>query len=60
MRDVGIEPPGVVARLMGLDSLPTSTVPDHDRSNRNLWSDFYAMEYINGAKEAGMDFLGIL
>ncbi|CAL2269029.1 unnamed protein product [Prunus armeniaca] len=43
--------PGVVARLMGLDSLPTSTVPDHDRSNRNLWSNFYAMEYINVPKK---------
>ncbi|XP_021821279.1 uncharacterized protein LOC110762877 [Prunus avium] len=70
----GSRAPGVVARLMGLDSLPTSTVPepsstvpepsssllfdsqslrapDHDRSNGNLWSDFYAMEYINVPKK---------
>ncbi|PQP94549.1 uncharacterized protein Pyn_36030 [Prunus yedoensis var. nudiflora] len=70
----GSRAPGVVARLMGLDSLPTSTVPelsstvtetsssllfdsqslrapDHDRSNHNLWSDFYAMEYINVPKK---------
>lgn len=63
----GNRAPGVVARLMGLDSLPTSTVPepsssllfdsqslrapDHDRSNRNLWRDFYAMEYINVPKK---------
>ncbi|KAM0994780.1 hypothetical protein FF1_010290 [Malus domestica] len=61
--------PGVVARLMGLDSLPASTAPDpelssallfdsqslkasqHERSGRNLWSDFYATEYINVPKK---------
>ncbi|XP_062004505.1 uncharacterized protein LOC133721798 [Rosa rugosa] len=59
----GSRAPGVVARLMGLDSLPTSTVtdssstlsidshslrvPHHDRVNPNLWGDFYAMDYMN-------------
>ncbi|KAB2630246.1 hypothetical protein D8674_007765 [Pyrus ussuriensis x Pyrus communis] len=61
--------PGVVARLMGLDSLPALTAPDpepssaqlfdsqslkasqYERSGRNLWSDLYAMEYINVPKK---------
>ncbi|XP_050381784.1 uncharacterized protein LOC126798773 isoform X2 [Argentina anserina] len=59
----GSRAPGVVARLMGLDSLPTTTVtdssstlsveslshrvPHHDRGNPNLWGDFYAMDYMN-------------
>lgn len=59
----GSRAPGVVARLMGLDSLPTSTVtdssstlsfdshslrvPHDDRSNPNLWRGFYALDYMN-------------
>ncbi|XP_009338197.2 uncharacterized protein LOC103930573 isoform X2 [Pyrus x bretschneideri] len=63
----GVRAPGVVARLMGLDSLPASTAPEpssallfdsqslkasqHERSGRNLCSDFYATEYINVPKK---------
>ncbi|KAM1038660.1 hypothetical protein ACFX13_034049 [Malus domestica] len=63
----GVRAPGVVARLMGLDSLPASTASEpssallfdsqslkasqHERSGRNLWSDFYATEYINVPKK---------
>ncbi|XP_050273808.1 uncharacterized protein LOC126716845 isoform X3 [Quercus robur] len=59
----GTRAPGVVARLMGLDSLPASNVPEpcstpcleshsfrpslYDRSNPNLWSDYQQMDYIN-------------
>jgi len=59
----GTRAPGVVARLMGLDSLPASIVPEscstscsedcsfrpslYDRSNPNLWSDYHRMDYIN-------------
>ncbi|XP_068318486.1 uncharacterized protein [Pyrus communis] len=63
----GVRAPGVVARLMGLDSLPASTALEpssallfdsqslkasqHERSGRNLCSDFYATEYINVPKK---------
>lgn len=58
----GSRAPGVVARLMGLDSLPPSNAPEpsstpcdsrsfrpslYDRSNPNLWSDYHHMDYIN-------------
>ncbi|XP_059440086.1 uncharacterized protein LOC132172581 isoform X2 [Corylus avellana] len=59
----GARAPGVVARLMGLDSLPASNVPEsssapcfdyssfrpslYDRSNPNLLSDYHRMDYIN-------------
>ncbi|EEF49944.1 conserved hypothetical protein [Ricinus communis] len=59
----GSRAPGVVARLMGLDSLPTSNaaessstpllnasslrVSQYDRSTPNLWSEYKPMEYLN-------------
>lgn len=59
----GTKAPGVVARLMGLDSLPTLNIGESSSaqasdscslrtSHRNginptMWSDFYSMEYIN-------------
>lgn len=59
----GTRAPGVVARLMGLDSLPASNVLEssstpcfdhcsfrpslYDRSNPNLWSDYHHTDYIN-------------
>ncbi|WCJ43030.1 hypothetical protein M5689_023796 [Euphorbia peplus] len=54
----GAKPPGVVARLMGLDSLPTSVAEPssapffsssdsrYDRSTPNLWSEYNPMQYI--------------
>ncbi|KAL5786741.1 hypothetical protein ACOSQ2_009133 [Xanthoceras sorbifolium] len=59
----GARAPGVVARLMGLDSLPTSNVPEtcsdpyrelhsfrashYDRSGPNLWSEDRPVDYLN-------------
>ncbi|KAB1202127.1 hypothetical protein CJ030_MR8G002384 [Morella rubra] len=59
----GAKAPGVVARLMGLDMLPASTVTElcstpcfysrsfgpslKDRSNPNLWSDHHLMDFMN-------------
>ncbi|KAG8648306.1 uncharacterized protein LOC110622988 isoform X2 [Manihot esculenta] len=61
----GTRAPGVVARLMGLDSFPTSNVAkpsstpfydsasfrasQHDRSNHNLWSGYNPMDYLNNS-----------
>ncbi|XP_044498146.1 uncharacterized protein LOC123220172 isoform X2 [Mangifera indica] len=58
----GSRAPGVVARLMGLDSLPTSNVPEpfstpysdaralrashYNRNISNLWSENHSVEYI--------------
>ncbi|KAF3454580.1 hypothetical protein FNV43_RR05028 [Rhamnella rubrinervis] len=59
----GTKAPGVVARLMGLDSLPTLNVGEsssaqvsdsyslrtshHNGINPTMWSDFYSTAYIN-------------
>ncbi|KDP23410.1 hypothetical protein JCGZ_23243 [Jatropha curcas] len=65
----GTRAPGVVARLMGLDSLPTTSVEEasstpffvssslgasqHDRSTPNLWSEYNPMDYLSISSNQG-------
>ncbi|KAJ9185981.1 hypothetical protein P3X46_005546 [Hevea brasiliensis] len=64
----GTRAPGVVARLMGLESLPTSNAAEpsstpfcdsaslrasqYDSSTPNLWSEYNPMDYLNNSKDS--------
>lgn len=69
----GSRAPSVVARLMGLDSLPTTNVAEPSSSSASfsdsssfrashydksgLWSDFYARDYVNMPNGNGLETL---